>query len=88
MPRNEVETLMEEDEGWVIFRRVIVVLTILLSILTPIFLYIFLERGSEGFIDWFFNGVTGLMFTGFLILFIFPQFEKIYHIMHNKVFKR
>lgn len=88
MPRNGVESLMEEDGRWEMFRRVIIVLAILLLILTPIFLYIYLERGSEGFTDWFFNGITGLMVTGFLVMFVIPQFEKLYHKLYDKIFKR
>lgn len=88
MPRNGVESLMEEDGRWEMFRRVIIVLAILLLVLTPIFLYIYLERGSEGFTDWFFNGIIGLMFTGFLVMFVIPQFEKLYHKLYDKLFKR
>tara|TARA_X000001036_G_scaffold279536_2_gene259655 strand:+ start:1762 stop:2028 length:267 start_codon:yes stop_codon:yes gene_type:complete len=87
MPRNGVESLMEEDGRWEMFRRVIIVLAILLLILTPIFLYIYLERGSEGFTDWFFNGIIGLMVTGFLVMFVIPQFEKLYHKLYDKLFK-
>ena len=75
---------VEENEGWAMFRRAIIVVAILLLILGPIFLYVFLERGSEGFIDWFFNGIIGLMSTGFLILFVIPQIEKLYHKLFNK----
>tara|TARA_B100001250_G_scaffold380581_1_gene372134 strand:- start:456 stop:710 length:255 start_codon:yes stop_codon:yes gene_type:complete len=78
---------VEENEGWAMFRRAIIVVAILLLILGPIFLYVFLERGSEGFIDWFFNGIIGLMFTGFLILFVIPQIEKLYHKLHD-LFRR
>ena len=87
MPRNGVESLMAEDGRWEMFRRVIIVLAILLLILTPIFLYIYLERGSEGFTDWFFNGIIGLMVTGFLVMFVIPQFEKLYHKLYDKLFK-
>ena len=78
---------VEENEGWAMFRRAIIVVAILLLILGPIFLYVFLERGSEGFIDWFFNGIIGLMFTGFLILFVIPQIEKLYYKLHD-LFRR
>ena len=67
-------TSMEDGE---LFRLRIIVVVILLLIIGPIFLYVFLERGSEGFIDWFFNGIIGLMSTGFLILFVIPQIEKL-----------
>ena len=62
---------MEEGE---LFRQRIIIVVILLLILGPIFLYVYLERGSEGFIDWFFNGIIGLMFTGFMIMFVLPIF--------------
>ena len=78
---------VEENEGWAMFRRAIIVVAILLLILGPIFLYVFLERGSEGFIDWFFNGIIGLMFTGFLILCVIPQIEKLYDKLHD-LFRR
>ena len=74
-------TNMEDGE---LFRLRIIVVVILLLIIGPIFLYVFLERGSEGFIDWFFNGIIGLMSTGFLILFVIPQIEKLYHKLFNK----
>ena len=74
-------TSMEDGE---LFRLRIIVVVILLLIIGPIFLYVFLERGSEGFIDWFFNGIIGLMSTGFLILFVIPQIEKLYHKLFNK----
>jgi len=83
MVKNEVEVLMEE-EGWTMFRRAIIIAVILLLILAPFFVYIFLERGPEGFMDWFFNGIIGLMFIGFLNIFVFPQFGKLYH----KLFKK
>ena len=72
---------MEDGE---LFRQRIIVVAILLLIIGPILLYVFLERGAEGFTDWFFNGIIGLMSTGFLILFVIPQIEKLYH----KVFKK
>ena len=74
-------TSMEDGE---LFRLRIIVVVILLLIIGPIFLYVFLERGSEGFIDWLFSGIIGLMSTGFLILFVIPQIEKLYHKLFNK----
>jgi len=47
----------------------------------------FIRKGYEGFIDWFFNGVIGLMFTGFMIMFVFPLFEKLYDYLYEKLFK-
>ena len=77
IPSNGVETSMEEKEGWAMYRPAIIVVAILILIFSSIFLYVYSERGLEGFIDWFFNGVIGLMFTGFMILFVFPQLEKL-----------
>ena len=73
-------TNMEDDE---LFRQRIIVLVILLLIIGPIFLYVYLDRGAEGFTDWFFNGIIGLIFTGFIFIFIPTQFRKLYH----KLFK-
>ncbi len=74
-------TNMEDDE---LFRQRIIVLVILLLIIGPIFLYVYLDRGAEGFTDWFFNGIIGLMFTGFIFIFIPTQFGKLYHKLFNK----
>ena len=74
-------TNMEDDK---LFRQRIIVLAILLLIIGPIFLYVYLDRGAEGFTDWFFNGIIGLIFTGFIFIFIPTQFGKLYH----KVFKK
>ena len=62
---------MEDDE---LFRQRIIIVAILLLIIGPIFLYVYLERGAEDFTDWFFNGIIGLMFTGFIFIFIPTQF--------------
>ena len=57
-------TNMEENEGWAMFRRVIIILAILLLILAPISLYVYLERGLEGSIDWFADRIIGVMLAG------------------------
>ena len=72
---------MEDDE---LFRQRIIIVAILLLIIGPIFLYVYLERGAEDFTDWFFNGIIGLMFTGFIFIFIPTQFGKLYHKLFNK----
>ena len=74
---------MTNMEDYELFRQRIIVLVILLLIIGPIFLYVYLDRGAEGFTDWFFNGIIGLMFTGFIFIFIPTQFRKLYH----KLFK-
>ena len=78
---------MEGSEGRSKHRPAIIVVTILVSIIASIFLYVYSERGHEGFIDWFFNGIIGLMFTGFMIMFVFPLFEKLYDYLYEKLFK-
>ena len=88
MHGKEVGALMEGSEGWSKHRPAIIVVTILVSIISSIFLYVYSERGHEGFIDWFFNGIIGLMFTGFMIMFVFPLFEKLYDYLYEKLFKK
>ena len=56
-------TNMEENEGWAMFRRTIIIIAILLLILAPIFLYVYLERGLEGAIDFFADRIIGVMFA-------------------------
>ena len=88
MHGKEVGTLVEENEGWSKYRPAIIVVTILVLIPASIFLYVYSERGLEGFIDWFFNVMIGLMFTGFMITFVFPLFEKLYDYLYEKLFKK
>ena len=57
---------MEDNEGWAMFRRAIIIVAILFLILAPIFLYVYLERGLEGSIDWFADRIIGVMFAGLL----------------------
>ena len=88
MHRKEVGALMEGSEGWSKYRPAIIVVTTLVLIPASIFLYVYSERGYEGFIDWFSNGIIGLIFTGFMIMFVFPLFEKLYDYLYEKLFKK
>ena len=58
---------MEEEEGDVNRQIQWNVVAILVLFLASIFLYVFLERGLEGSIDWFFDGLCGIMFAGLLV---------------------
>ena len=59
-------TNMEENEGWAMLRRAIIIVAILLLIIAPIFLYVYLQRGLEGSIDWFADRIIGVIFAGLL----------------------
>ena len=74
---------MEENEGWAMFRRAIIIVAILLLILAPIFLYVYLERGLEGDIDWFADRIIGVMFAG-LLAGAFVLFDKLSNKLSNK----
>ena len=74
---------MEENEGWAIFRRAIIIVAILLLILTAIFLYVYSERGLEGSIDWFADRIIGVMFAG-LLAGAFVLFDKLSNKLFNK----
>ena len=76
-------TNMEENEGWAMFRRAIIIVAILLLILAPIFLYVYLERGLEGSIDWFAERIIGVMFAG-LMAGAFVMFDKLSNKLSNK----
>ena len=76
-------TNMEENEGWAMFRRAIIILAILLLILAPISLYVYLERGLEGSIDWFADRIIGVMFAG-LLAGTFVLFDKLSNKLFNK----
>ena len=69
-------TNMEENEGWAMLRRAIIIVAILLLIIAPIFLYIYLQRGLEGSIDWFADRIIGVMFAG-LLAGAFVLFDKL-----------
>ncbi|GEM_PF-705090 len=74
---------MGENEGLAMFRRAIIIVAILLLILAPIFLYVYLERGLEGSIDWFADRIIGVMFAG-LLAGAFVLFDKLSNILSNK----
>ena len=76
-------TNMEENEGWGMLRRAIIIVAILLLIIAPIFLYVYLERGLEGAIDWFADRIIGVMFAG-LLAGAFVLFDKLSNILSNK----
>ena len=76
-------TNMEENEGWAMFRRTIIIIAILLLILAPIFLYVYLERGLEGAIDFFADRIIGVMFAG-LLAGAFILFDKLSNKLFNK----
>ena len=74
---------MEENEGWAMFRRAIIIVAILLLILAPIFLYLYLQRGLEGSIDWFADRIIGVMCAG-LLAGAFVLFDKLSNKLSNK----
>jgi|TARA_B100000902_G_C26954863_1_gene737630 hypothetical protein len=75
---------MEENEGWwEIYRPAIIVVSILVLIIGSIFLYVFLERGPEGFIDWLADRIIGIMFAG-LLAGTFVLFDKLSNKLSNK----
>ena len=76
-------TNMEENEGWAMLRRAIIIVAILLLIIAPIFLYVYLQRGLEGSIDWFADRIIGVMFAG-LLVGVFVLFDKLSNKMFNK----
>ena len=76
-------TNMEENEGWGMFRRAIIIVAILFLILAPIFLYVYLERGLEGSIDWFADRIIGVMFAG-LLAGAFVLFDKLSNKLSSK----
>ena len=76
-------TNMEDNEGWAMFRRAIIIVAILFLILAPIFLYVYLERGLEGSIDWFADRIIGVMFAG-LLAGAFVFFDKLSNKLSSK----
>ena len=74
---------MEENEGWAMFRRTIIILAILLLILAPISLYVYLQRGLDDSIDWFADRIIGVMFAG-LLAGAFVLFDKLSNKLFNK----
>ena len=76
-------TNMEENEGLAMLRRAIIIVAILLLIIAPIFLYVYLQRGLEGSIDWFADRIIGVMFAG-LLAGAFVLFDKLSNKLFNK----
>ena len=76
-------TNMEDNDGWAMFRRAIIIVAILFLILAPIFLYVYLERGLEGSIDWFADRIIGVMFAG-LLAGAFVLFDKLSNKLSSK----
>ena len=76
-------TNMEENEGWAMFRRTIIILAILLLILAPIFIYAYLQIGLDDSIDWFADRIIGVMFAG-LLAGTFVLFDKLSNKLFNK----
>ena len=76
-------TNMEDNEGWAMFRRAIIIVAILFLILAPIFLYVYLERGLEGSIDWLADRIIGVMFAG-LLAGAFVLFDKLSNKLSSK----
>ena len=76
-------TNMEENEGWAMLRRAIIIVAILLLIIAPIFLYVYLQRGLEGSIDWFADRIIGVMFAG-LLAGAFVLFDQLSNKLFNK----
>ena len=74
---------MGENEGWEMFRRAIIIVAILLLVLAPIFLYVYLQRGLDGSIDWFADRVIGVVFAG-LLAGAFVLFDKLSNKLFNK----
>ena len=74
---------MEENDGWAIFRRMVIIVAILLLILTPFFLYVYMERGFEDSIDFLAERIIGVMFAG-LLVGAFVLFDKISNKLYNK----
>ena len=74
---------MGDNEGWAMFRRAIIIVAILFLILAPIFLYVYLERGLEGSIDWFADRIIGVMFAG-LLAGAFVLFDKLSNKLSSK----
>jgi hypothetical protein len=54
---------------------VITIIAIIVLIIGLIFLYIYFERGLDGFIDWFADRIIGVMFAG-LLTGAFVLFDK------------
>ncbi len=64
-------------------RRMFIVVAILLLILTPFFLYLYMERGFEDSIDFLAERIIGVMFAG-LLVGAFVLFDKLSNKLFNK----
>ena len=74
---------MEGNEAWAVVRRMFIVVAILLLILTPFFLYLYMERGFEDSIDFLAERIIGVMFAG-LLVGAFVLFDKLSNKLSNK----
>ena len=74
---------MEGNEAWAVVRRMFIVVAILLLILTPFFLYLYMERGFEDSIDFLAERIIGVMFAG-LLVGAFVLFDKLSNKLFNK----
>ena len=74
---------LEGNEAWAVVRRMFIVVAILLLILTPFFLFLYMERGFEDTIDFFAERIIGVMFAG-LLVGAFVLFDKLSNKLFNK----
>ena len=74
---------MEGNEAWAVVRRMFILVAILLLILTPFFLFLYMERGFEDSIHFLAERIIGVMFAGLLVgAFVF--FDKLSNKLFNK----
>ena len=74
---------MEGNEAWAVVRRMFILVAILLLILTPFFLFLYMERGFEYSIDFLAERIIGVMFAG-LLVGAFVLFDKLSNKLFNK----
>ena len=74
---------MEENETWAMFRRMVIVVSVLLLILAPFFFYLYVGRGFEDSIDFLAERIIGVMFAG-LLVGAFVLFDKLSNKLSNK----
>jgi hypothetical protein len=74
---------MEGNEAWTVVRRMFIVVAILLLILTPFFLYLYMQRGFDNSIDFLAERIIGVMFAG-LLVGAFVLFDKLSNKLFNK----
>ena len=75
---------MEGNEAWAVVRRMFILVAILLLILTPFFLFLYMERGFEDSIDFLAERIIGVMFAG-LLVGAFVLFDKLSNKLFNKL---